>query len=264
MNSFDQLNASLAIVDLAHLSIVGEEILKQANRTVGEAVGDAGNKILDWGGTMLQAGKDTAGGLIDDGAELLTHGIETATGLTPSNISVQSPGRHFSDSLGAQTSALAQLQKLAPGLGAGAGGLLGAGAGGLLAKLIQGKPEDEEDAKTDRLNMVMAMLAGGGLGALGGTAASMHPLTQEAIKSLAKNQDAQRLLADGTRATGSAITGVKNVVKDIGEKTPALLEMLKAKLQGFGRAGAPAGAAAPAAGFNSAPGAAGSGFNSAP
>jgi len=108
------------------------------------------------------------------------------------------------------------LSKLGPAVGGVGGGLLGAGVGGGLAKLLQGTPENEEEESANRRNMILAALAGGGLGAVGGSAAGMSPLVQDKLKALGQNPEVQDSLAAGGALYGDSLSKVKALLSQLG------------------------------------------------
>lgn len=107
------------------------------------------------------------------------------------------------------------LSKLGPAVGGVGGGLLGAGVGGGLAKLLQGTPENEEEEATNRRNMILAALAGGGLGAVGGVGAGGSALVQEKLQELGQNTGVQDSLATGGELYGNAVTKAKGLMEQL-------------------------------------------------
>jgi hypothetical protein len=213
--------ASFALVDLAKQARVGEQLCKKAEISTipGELkdkalgmVGGAKPHVLD----LLQASKDSLGDWGKGMLGLIESGLRNTLGRPGNDVNFKSdPADFLVGNLNSIDKAQATLGKSAPGVGAVGGGLIGAGLGAGAAKLLQGKPEDEEDEKTNRLNMILAALAGGGLGALGGGAASTTPLIQEKLEALGRSPAVRGGLETGANMYGDAVTKLKELMSKL-------------------------------------------------
>jgi len=221
MHPHHHMLASFALVDLAQQAWVGEQLCKKAEISTipGELkdkalgmVSGAKPYVLD----LLQASKDSLGDWGKGVLGLAESGARDTLGLPGNDVNFKSnPADFLIGNLNNIDKAQGNLSKAAPGVGAVGGGLLGAGLGAGAAKLLQGAPEDEEDEKTNRLNMILAALAGGGLGALGGGAASVSPLVQEQLESIGRKPAVRGALDAGANMYGDAVTKLKELMSKL-------------------------------------------------
>lgn len=217
--------ASFAIVDLAQHARIGEQLYKQA--AFDTIPGEVKDNVTEFASgikpqlqDLLQGGRDSIGQWLQGGSQLAESGVRDMLGLKPNDVNFKSnPLDFLSGNMDSIKGTHDALGAAAPGIGAVGGGLLGAGLGAGAAKLLQGTPEDEEGAKDNRTNMILASLAGGGLGALGGSAASMSPLIQEKLQGLGRMpmvrdglETARGGLEAGAGMYGDAVTKVKELV----------------------------------------------------
>lgn len=216
--------ASFALVDIARLSNEGEQILKQADWN--EIPGELADKLkgdIRFMKNLGQAGKDSIGDWAGGVSDLAQHGTRNFLGLESNDINYNSnPLATLGENMGSIGGAQDLLGKMAPHAGAIGGGLLGTAIGAGGAKLLQGKPENEEDEKANRTDMLLAALAGGGLGALGGGAAGLQPLVKEKMDSIGRNPAVRQGLETGASAYGNVVSKLKELLsKAKGAVSPA-------------------------------------------